>query len=251
MMSDIKRSPHRETKARRDVWSSIRPLRRGSLSDEIIQKIQELIAKESLRAGNRLPTEIDLAERFGVGRSTVREALRALNALGMIERSKRGTFVSAAGETGGQDRSFLRSRILKDCRLADLLEWRRLLEGAICALAARRATDEDVQQIGSALEGMEKAARENDLDAFVEADAAFHVAVAEAAHNQVTDRMLRLVRNEMVEEIGEALSRDAGLIRRALESHRLIFRAIKNENPNRARALITAHLEEVTRAIHK
>ena len=130
------------------ILDSIQPLKRSNLSDEIIQRIQDLIKNESLKPGDRLPTEFELAEKFGVGRSTVREALRALAALGMIDRSKRGTIISeGAVKEEGQDSTILRSRILKDCEMTDLLECHRILEGEICSLAIKRATDEDIEQI--------------------------------------------------------------------------------------------------------
>ena len=232
------------------ILDSIQPLKRSNLSDEIIQRIQDLIRNESLKPGDRLPTEIELAEKFGVGRSTVREAVRALAALGMIDRSKRGTFISDGKPGGGgEDPILLRTRILKDCELTDLLEWRRILEGEICSLAAQRATDEDIEQIRSALEEMERAARENTVTNFILADASFHLVIAEAAHNQVADRMLKLIRQELVEEIGETLNRDPMLLGRSLKSHRLIFEAIRNEEAVQAKSLITEHLKDVSRTV--
>ncbi len=232
------------------VLDSIHPIKRSTLPDEIILRIQDLIKSVSLKPGDRLPTEIELAEKFGVGRSTIREALRALAALGMIDRSKRGTFVSDGRlRGGGEDPILLRTRILKDCELTDLLEWRLILEGEICSLAAKRATDEDIEQIRSALEEMERAARENEVTNFIQADASFHLAIAEAAHNQVADRMLKLIRQELVEEIGETLSRDPKLFGRSLKSHRLIFEAVRNEEAVQAKSLITKHLKDVSRTV--
>jgi len=234
------------------ILDSIQPIKQSSLSDEVIQRIQDFIKNGSLKPGDRLPTEIELAEKFGVGRSTVREALRALAALGMIDRSKRGTFVSDGKPRGGsEDTTLLWTRILKDCELTDLLEWRRILEGEICSLAAKRATDEDIEQIRSALKEMQRAARENELTNFIQADASFHLAIAEAAHNQVADRMLKLIRQELVEEIGETLNRDPKLFGRSLKSHRLIFEAIRNEEAVQAKSLITEHLKDVSRTVER
>lgn len=233
-----------------NILNSIQPIKKTTLADEIIQRIQELIKNEPLKPGDRLPTEIELAEKFQVGRSTIREALRALASLGMIDRTKRGTFIShKITHEEGEEFIVFRSRILKDCALTDLLEWRRILEGEICVLAAQRATDEDIEQLRTPLKEMERAAGDNMLATFIQADAAFHLALAEAAHNQVADRMLKLIREELVEEIGETLSRDPKLLERALKSHGLIFQAIMNEEADRSKELMMDHLQDVTRTI--
>jgi GntR family transcriptional regulator, transcriptional repressor for pyruvate dehydrogenase complex len=232
------------------ILNSIQPIKKNTLADEIIQNIQDLIKNEPLKPGDRLPTEIELAEKFRVGRSTIREALRALASLGMIDRTKRGTFISIKiTKEEGEDPIILRSRILNDCALTDLLEWRRTMEGEICVLAAQRATDEDIEQLGTALKEMEQAVGDNMLATFIQADATFHLALAEAAHNQVADRMLKLIQEELVEEIEETLSRDPKLLDRALKSHALIYQAIRNEESDKSKQLMMDHLQDVTRVI--
>jgi GntR family transcriptional regulator, transcriptional repressor for pyruvate dehydrogenase complex len=235
-----------------NILNSIQPIKKSTLADEIIQSIQDLIRNETLKAGDRLPTEIELGEKFRVGRSTIREALRALASLGMIDRSKRGTFISHKITKEEEENSIIfRSRILKDCALTDLLEWRSILEGEICVLAAQRATDEDISQLGAALKEMERAIDNNMVSTFVQADASFHLALAEAAHNQVADRMLKLIREEVVEEIGETLSRDHKLLKRAMKSHSLIFQAIVNEEAEQSKDLMMHHLQDVKRVVER
>ncbi len=235
-----------------NILNSIQPIKKTTLTDEIIQSIQDLIKNETLKAGDRLPTEIELGEKFGVGRSTIREALRALASLGMIDRTKRGTFISHKITKEEEENAIIfRSLILKDCALTDLLEWRSILEGEICVLAAQRATDEDIDQLGAALKEMERAARNHMVSTFIQADASFHLALAEAAHNQVADRILKLIREELVEEIGETLSRDHNLLKRAMKSHSLIFQAIVNEDAEQSKDLMMQHLQDVTRVIER
>ena len=232
-----------------DILNSIQPIKKTTLADEIIQRIQDLIKNEPLKPGDRLPTEIELAEKFQVGRSTIREALRALASLGMIDRTKRGTFISPKINQEGEELTGYRSRILQDCALTDLLEWRRIMEGEICVLAAQRSTDEDIEQLNATLQEMKQAVDDNMLANFIQADAAFHLALAEAAHNQVADRMLKLIREELLEEIGETLGRDPDLLERSLKSHSLIFQAIMNEEAELSKNLMIDHLRDVTRVI--
>lgn len=233
-----------------NILNSIQPIKKTTLADEIIQSIQDLIRNQPLKPEDRLPTEIELAEKFQVGRSTIREALRALASLGMIDRTKRGTFISRnISKEEGEGPIISPSRILKDCALTDLLEWRRILEGEICVLAAQRSTDEDIAQLGTALKEMERAVNDNMLATFIQADATFHLALAEASHNQVADRLLKLIWQELVEEIEETLSRDSKLLERAMKSHTLIFQAIMNEEAEQSKELMMDHLQDVTRAI--
>jgi DNA-binding FadR family transcriptional regulator len=151
---------------------SLRTAQRASLVDQVIDQLKEQITSGSWQMNGKIPTETVLAEQLGVGRNTVREAVRALTHAGLLEcRQGDGTYVRATSELSG---AMLRR--LKQAEQLEILEVRRALEVEAARLAATRRTDEDILHIEAALD---------DPDLFVEADLAFHMAVAHATHNLV------------------------------------------------------------------
>jgi GntR family transcriptional repressor for pyruvate dehydrogenase complex len=196
-----------------------------------------------------MPSEHELALKFGVGRSTIREVLRVLDALGIIERTKKGSFISGKPPMVKQFRAY--SNLLKDCKILDLLEFRSLLEGEISSLAASRATEEDLERIKAALDHMESAVRENANEKYSEADAAYHLAVAEATNNQVTERILGFIQTEVKEEIAEAITKCPDLIGRGLVKHKDIYYAIRDEDAKRAKAVMLEHINDIMKSIQE
>ncbi|MET9761582.1 FCD domain-containing protein [Streptomyces sp. NPDC006372] len=154
-------------------------VRPSPLVEQAAARLREQITGGDWPVGTRLPGETTLAKELGVGRSTVREALRVLAGAGLVRpRQGAGVFVIAAEAV--EDWS---SR-LRRAAVADVYEVRMAVEVHAARLAARRRTPEDVTAIGAALEGRRAAAAADDA-AFVDADIAFHAAVVAAAHNPV------------------------------------------------------------------
>src|SRR5580693_10577925 len=139
------------------------------LYEQIVQQIEESVLKGTLKEGDQLPAERELAQQFGVSRTAVREAIKALHEKGLVDAYPgRGTFI-----TNGSSNSMRRSldQIIKSGETdgwAYLVEAREILEPEIAALAAFRADDQDVAAMQEAVEVMDNAAR--DSDAFIEAD---------------------------------------------------------------------------------
>ena len=191
----------------------------------------------------RIPPERDLCQMLEAGRSSVREALKALEVMGMVEsRLGDGTFVC--------DRSrFLSGPLLwaiassPDVDVRELTEARRLIESELAALAAERATAEDLEKIGKHLDEMEAAG--DDIERFLSADLAFHIAIAESAHNRILMNALELIRNLTRMWIRQAL-RLPTVPGEAFRQHKEIFFAIAKKQPEKARAAMTAHLEAMS-----
>ncbi len=194
-------------------------------------------------AGMRIPAERELCQMLETGRSSVREALKALEIMGMVEsRLGDGTFVC--------DRSrFLSAPLLlaiassQDVEVRELAEARRLIESELAALAAQRATAEDLKRIGKRLDEMEAA--EGDAELFLNADLAFHIAIAESAHNHILMNALELIRNLTCQWIREAL-RMPGVSKEALEQHKEIFLAIAKKQPEKARVAMATHVDAMS-----
>jgi DNA-binding FadR family transcriptional regulator len=149
--------------------------------DQVIDQLKEQITSGSWEMHAKIPTETVLAEHLGVGRNTVREAVRALTHAGLLEcRQGDGTYVRATSELSGA-----MARRLRAAEQLEILEVRRAFEVEAARLAATRRTAADIVAIEAALAEREQAWAAGAPEAFVEADLAFHVAVVEATHNRV------------------------------------------------------------------
>jgi GntR family transcriptional repressor for pyruvate dehydrogenase complex len=213
------------------------------LYEQIVQQIEESILKGELNEGSQLPAERDLAKQFGVSRTAVREAIKALQEKGLVDAFPgRGTFV-----TNGTSNSMRRSldRIIKSGEpdgLAYLVEVREILEPEIAALAAVRATEQDLTAMREALDVMDNAGR--DSDAFIEADLDFHLALAEAAANPIVlsliDSIVGLLREQRLR-----IFRIPGGPECGQDHHKRILEAIQRHDPHEARVAMQAHLSQV------
>jgi GntR family transcriptional regulator, transcriptional repressor for pyruvate dehydrogenase complex len=190
--------------------------------------------------GDRIPPERELCQKLGVGRSSLREAMKALEIIGLIEmRVGEGTFICNRSD-------FLSHPLLWAVagsgvtEANELIEARTLIEVELAGLAASRSTPKDLQQIGSYLDAMEISG--GDTAQFMEADIAFHLAIGQAAHNRVLLNALHLIRNLMHQWVRTALERQA-VAEQALEHHRAIFVAIAKRNPANARQAMHVHLD--------
>jgi DNA-binding FadR family transcriptional regulator len=155
--------------------------RRSALSDQVIAQLRNQITSGEWPVGSRVPTEPELAEQLGVARNTVREAVRALAHTGLLDiRQGSGTYVVATSELAG-----VMHRRFAGADPDDVAELRATLESSAARLAARRRTERDLRQLDVLLDRRDRAWHAADLDTFVAADTALHLAVVSAAHNDV------------------------------------------------------------------
>jgi GntR family transcriptional repressor for pyruvate dehydrogenase complex len=235
-------------KKRRDSHSStfLTPVTRTTLTADIYNQLVSHLIKGEWSVGERIPPERELSLQLGVGRTSLREALKALEIMGMIEtRLGDGTYVCHRSEF--LSRPLLWAILGSDLSdVHELVEARRLIECELVGLAAERATPEDLKEIGDQMDKME--AHLSDLRAFQEADINFHLALANAAHNRILQNALQLIRNLMYQWIGKALAKE-GVAALALDQHKQIFLAVAKRNSERARAAMAAHLDTTGRYI--
>lgn len=161
---------------------NLEPVPRPSgLFDHVVAQLRQQITSGAWPVGSRIPTEPELVQRLGVARNTVREAVRALAHNGLLDiRQGSGTYVVATSELAG-----VMQRRFAAVDQRDVIELRGALEATAAGLAADRRTDEDVRRLDALLARREEAWSSGDRDAFVDADAAFHLAVVAASHNEV------------------------------------------------------------------
>jgi GntR family transcriptional repressor for pyruvate dehydrogenase complex len=227
-------------------------LHRDLLYEQIAEQIQEMIVNESLTPGDRLPSERDLAERMGISRSVIREAMRVLKVRGLIDvKSGSGTYVRRldAGDVAAQVGLMLSMQQIPD-QYRKLLEIRRTLEIDVAGLAAVRATPEDIAAMESAIQQL--AAHSGDQNAFTENDLAFHAALAAATHNDLYTVLLAPIADLSLQFRRAAYENDTqASIEGALSYHQEILDRIKAQDPEGARDAMRDHLDQAERLISK
>jgi DNA-binding FadR family transcriptional regulator len=203
----------------------------------ISEAIADDIVSGRLAPGERLPSERALAARYGVGRPLVREALRSLGELGLIETHPgRGTYVRSSALAGVHRPVGLAIR-RRGVTVAQLSEARIALESEAAGLAAARASSRDIEKLESALRALEAAQG----IAHVQRDLAFHLAIAAAAHNPVIEMMLESIAPLTVGLMTRSVG-DPEVMRRSQPYHGVCLEAIRRHDPAAARAAIVAHL---------
>jgi GntR family transcriptional repressor for pyruvate dehydrogenase complex len=222
------------------VYKTIRASR---LYEQIVQQIEESILKGALKPGDQLPAERELAQRFGVSRTAVREAVKALSEKGLVESfSGRGTFITDGSSHAIQKSIDLAARTSQPDVLAHLAEARAILEPEIAALAAGRVEEQHLVTMREAYEVMEHAA--HDPDAYIEADLDFHLSLAEAASNPIIlsliDSIVGLLREQRMR-----IFKVEGGPQRGQFHHKQILEAVERRDPKAARKAMQAHLQQV------
>jgi GntR family transcriptional repressor for pyruvate dehydrogenase complex len=217
--------------------------RRPTLSEEVLRRLVEVLHAGHLGPGDKLPPERELASLLGISRPAVREALRALSLLGIIDaRPGRGTRVVESIETLPLE-PFLFKLLLNRSRLLDLMEMRKIIEPEVAALAAERASEMARGSIQARFREHERQAKEtDDVDAEADAGQQFHLALAKASGNSAFAQLLFSL-SDLITETGHLIvSRKHGA---SLPWHRAIMEAVLARDPAEAKRLMRAHLDEV------
>jgi GntR family transcriptional regulator, transcriptional repressor for pyruvate dehydrogenase complex len=223
----------------------IKAIKHHTVTDQVILQLKELILQGSLLPGDKMPSELEMCTAFSVGRTTIREALKVLEAMGFVERSRRGTFVTASGNGTAALSNY--DEIINKARLSDLFEARRALEVEIVALAAQKAGEEDLETLEGIINNM--MAYSDNIPLFMENDAKFHTYLGEACGNQVLGYLVTELYDLLMEVVGEAITKNHHTADRAINSHKKILKAIKNGSPVEARQMMLEHLDEIYECI--
>lgn len=220
----------------------IEPIKSTRIYEEIVRQIKAMIGEGRLKSGDRLPPERDLAEKFVVSRTSVREALRALESLGLVEiRPGEGTFVRQVSIEALIEPLALVIVSQREA-IGELFEARRLLEPSIAALAARRATPEELHEMERILDEQAKevAAGMTGLSQ----DGQFHAAIAAAAHNQAITRIVHAVM-DLLAQIREESLNMPGRPTRSHQDHCRVLQAISRRDEAAAAQAMRDHLVAV------
>lgn len=247
--------------ARRDippeatVGMNFTPVKSKRLYEEIAQQIQSLITGGELKPGDKLLSEREMADRLQVSRVSVREAIRSLEMLGFIEiRHGEGTFVR---DTNADEviRPLAMFLAVERGSLLDMFEVRRIFETATAALAAERASDEEVEHIRILVEKMKDTIQRGDSERGEAYDAAYHYAVAEATHNNLLIKLLRTVHEEWAKAVSagsqQLLLDSEHNAQKIIDQHTRVYEAIKSRDPVQASNAMLDHVTFAEREIRK
>lgn len=222
--------------------------REATLANRVVVELERLIVESRLGEGDRLPSERELAAQFGVSRTVVREAVRALAARRLVEvEGGRGTVVRAPTTQAAAESMRLLLRLQSHgADVAKVTEVRRVLETEIAALAAVRRSADDLSILEAIVAAAE--ARLGDPDSFLTEDIAFHQALAGATHNDLFSVLLDSLGQVMLEVRLLALRRP-GTPRRSLTHHRSVLTAVRAGDPHAARLAMDGHMDEASETL--
>ncbi len=217
----------------------IEPIKSTRIYEEIVRQVKQLIAEGKLKSCDRLPPERDLAEKFMVSRTSVREALRALQSRGLIDiRAGEGAFIRAISVDALIEPLALVILPHREV-VGELFEARRLLEPAIAALAARRATRDELAEMERILEEQSKEVTQGRTG--VAQDTALHSAIANSAHNRAITRIVSALMDLLTQSREESLL-TPGRPTRSHDDHLRILDAIKRRDEMAAHRAMLDHL---------
>lgn len=220
----------------------IAPIKSTRIYEEIVRQVKAMISEGKLKGGDRLPPERDLAEKFVVSRTSVREALRALESLGLVEiRPGEGTFVREVSIEALVEPLALLMVSQREA-IGELFEARRLLEPSLAALAAVRATPEEIQEMERILEEQAKEVAGGRTG--LAQDAQFHAAIGAAAHNRAITRIAHGIMDLLTQSREDSLN-TPGRPTRSHEDHRRVVAAIARRDPDGARSAMLDHIGAV------
>ncbi|HUD37370.1 MAG TPA: FadR/GntR family transcriptional regulator [Streptosporangiaceae bacterium] len=214
-----------------------------AVTDEAIEKIKAMIVSGTLRAGDRLPKEADLAAELGLSRNSLREAVKALSLVNILDvRQGDGTYVTSLEPTLLLEALSFIVDFHRDSTVLELLQVRRILEPAATALAAERATDAEIGDLRKLLDSL---GPEPAIEDLVANDLEFHRRIAASSGNTVLSSLVETMSAPTTRaRIWRGLTQ-AGVGARTVAEHRAILEAMASRDPEAARSWATVHIAAV------
>lgn len=214
-----------------------------SVTDDAIESIKQMIVDGELKPGQRLPREADLAERLRLSRNSLREAVRALSLIHVLDvRRGDGTYVTSLDPALLMDAMSFVVDFHRDDTVLQFLEARRLIEPIVTVLAAHRMSEEDIDELGLLLESLGTAPS---VEQLVANDLEFHRKIAAGARNPVLASLVESVSGHTRRARTWRGITENGVVVRTLSEHRAIHRALAARQPDIAAAVATVHIAGV------
>jgi GntR family transcriptional repressor for pyruvate dehydrogenase complex len=226
---------------------TLKPVRRQTLGQQVATQLATMVTSGKWRQGEQLPTEMELCKILHIGRSTLREALKSLAFVGLVEmRHGEGTFVCK--ETGHLlDRILAKGLIRSEKTVADVCEARLILETELAALSAERITGRETALLQSLIDRMGQKLEAVD-SSFEDLDLEFHLQIAACSKNPVLQQLMHPIRDLVFEWIVKS-QQFPGLRLNAHQQHQAILQALTLGKPDKARKAMRDHLQTFLRAV--
>ncbi len=224
---------------------SLKPILRSNLSEQVAAQIRDTISSGQWKPGDKLPSESDLCKTLNVSRSTVREALRSLSFIGLVEmRAGQGTYV-ASGPSKFPDGLLTHGHLKTEKNFQDLIDARIAIETELAALCAERATDEELQELERVVREMERTLHEEGEE-FLELDVEFHIAIAKYSKSTILAQLLGTIRSLLQEFIRKS-AQFPGDSDRAYAGHLQILQTLRQHSAQKSRTAMRNHLQSFQR----
>jgi GntR family transcriptional regulator, transcriptional repressor for pyruvate dehydrogenase complex len=221
--------------------SDFEVVRKNKVYEEVAKQIERLILKK-LKPGDKLPSERELGEMLQVSRSSIRDAIRGLELMGLVEpRQGAGTIV--CDRSAGLSLNPFSDAIKRRHELVvELLDFRKMLEPPLAARAATRASAEEISELEEILQRQEE--KQNQGEAAISEDAEFHYSIALASGNTVVLKVIDTLM-DLLRDTRERSLQVEGRAQKSLAGHRRILAAIKRHDAEAAKAAMRRHIEDV------
>lgn len=215
-----------------------------SLTNTAMARLRAMIINGELGPGDRLPPEKELAERLGLSRSSLREAVKALEVVRILDiRQGDGTYVTELNTQHLSEAITFVLELHQNSSVLELLETRRVLEAASVELAAARISEQQLDEIQQTLDNTDV----SDLDSLVDQDLAFHGIIGQAAGNAYLSSLTGSLNSRTVRARAWRGMTQQGSAQRTVEEHQEILEALRRRDPALARAAMIHHLQGVER----
>jgi len=225
-------------------------LNKTLLPQTVAREIQNMIQTGVLKPGEKIQSQRELSEQFGVSRASLREALLTLETLGMVKtEAGRGTVVTAPAErAAGPAANMAPWRYSQSYSAFDVFQTRALLEGEIAKLAAGRLTQRQLDEMEQATETMERSWEKQDVISNVEADLQFHATIVSACSNVMMQALYQTVRELITETQRQPIPiTDPARMRNSIAEHRRVIEALRLNDGNLAKAEMETHIRNTAR----
>ena len=225
-------------------------LKREMLSSSLVKEIQRRISDREIKSGDMLPPQSDIAAEFGVSRTVVREALKQLNIMGLIETKHGiGTYVSSLKPSSLLE-SLSPLMLMDQSTIDEFFEARMHIESIVAYQAAKKAELKDINDLEKKIFRMKEDLKEGNLEAFSKRDMDFHFFIAKASKNKVLARIIQIIRDLLQQIIGDVY-KDGQSANSFLNHNIKIVKAIKERDPENAQKLMKNHILYVERRLKK
>lgn len=231
------------------MFKSVRPI---GIAQQVIDQIREAILKGKLRPGDKLPGEMELSEKFQVSKQMIREALRALEYLGLIEIKKGaggGNYVAEVDMkvTLASLTNFLH---FKNVSIEHISDVRKAIEPQCAGIAAKKATQDDLSRLKASIDRCEELSLNAYSPQVTESEIQFHRIIANATENPIVILVVDFVEN-LLQDVKDIIRPDRKFLKLVIDSHRRIYGAIEERDPKKAHAEMLRDVTEVGEYLYR